>query len=148
MTSNPTSNDPTFNPGPRRLNLLPSIAQIVSDIPICTAILQAVSSADAHVPPNRFSAALLVLWTPARNGPFDGQFLPWAALRASRNIKDRVMAIMDQFSQWDNDTTPYPTALQSLAKRLFDEHRDAQEELAHRRNTELRQEQTHQSANN
>ena len=52
MTSNPTSNDPTFNPGPRRLNLLPSVAQIVSDIPICTAILQAVSSADAQVLPH------------------------------------------------------------------------------------------------
>ena len=33
-----------------RLILLPSVAAIVSDVPICEAILQAVSAAGAHLP--------------------------------------------------------------------------------------------------
>ena len=63
------------------------------------------------------------------------------ALSRQSQHNDRAMAIMDWCSHWDNDTTPYPSAIQSLAKRLYDEHRDAQEEVAQRRNTELRQEQ-------
>jgi hypothetical protein len=47
-------NHPPPNEGlignPPRLILLPSVAAIVSDVPICEAILQAVSAAGAHLP--------------------------------------------------------------------------------------------------
>ena len=127
------NNHPPPNQGlignPPRLILLPSVAAIVSDVPICETILQAVSAAGAHLPPNKFSMILPLLWDPV-DGPFNNRFLQWAPSRASRNIKDRVMVIMDWYSQWENDTTPYPSAVQSLAKRLYDEHQDAQEEVA------------------
>ena len=61
-------NHPPPNQGlvgtPPRLILLPSVAAIVSNVPICEAILQAVSAARAHLPPKKFSIILPLLWDP------------------------------------------------------------------------------------
>ena len=89
----------------------------------------------------------IILWTAAGNGPFDGQFKSWAPLRVCRNMRDRILAILDHFSQWDSDATPYPTPLQTLAKRLHNERTDSQIEIAQRRHVEQMQEQILQSAN-
>ena len=102
------NNHPPPNQGlignPPRLILLPSVAAIVSDVPICEAIFQAVSAAGAHLPPNKFSIILTLLWDPV-DGPFNNGFLQWASYRASRNIKDHTMAIMDGHSQCGTMTT-------------------------------------------
>ena len=131
------------------LRLLPSNAMIVHDVEISTAILQAVKAAGAHMPPSsKIAAAVSILWTSNADGPFDGRFLRWAAGRTNRNLKDRAVAIMDTFSSFRDDVTPYPTPLQILARQLSDERRDALEEDTQRRNTEQRQEQNLQAANN
>ena len=98
MTSNhPPSNQGLIGNQPRLILFL-SVPAIVSDMPIFEVIVQAVSAAGAHLPPNKFSATLHLLWEPG-NGPFDNRFLQWAHTRASCNIKDRAMAIMDGHSQ-------------------------------------------------
>ena len=71
----------------------------------------------------------------------------WATSRVCRNMRDRILAILDHFSQWDSDATPYPTPLQTLAKRLHNERTDSQIEIAQRRHVEQMQEQILQSAN-
>ena len=131
------------------LRRLPSVAMIVHDVDICTAVLQAVQAAGAHMPPSsKIAAAVSILWTPNADGPFDNRFKKWAAGRANRNLKDRSVAIMDAFSSFRDDVTPYPTPLQIIARQLSDERRDAIEEDIQRRNTEQRQEQNLQAANN
>ena len=53
------------------------------------------------------------------------------------------MIILDNFSQWDIDTTPYPTPLQTFTKCLSNEHQNAQLEIAQRRHVERIQEKNH-----
>ena len=131
------------------LRKLPSVAAIVHDVGISTAILQAVRSAGAHMPPStRFGAAVSILWTPNGDGPFDNRFEKWATGRANRSLKDRAIAIMDTHSSYEDVVTLYPTPLQVLARQLSDKRRDAMEEDAQRRNTEQRQQQNIQAANN
>ena len=109
-----TSNHPPSNQGligsQPRLLLLPSVTVIVSNMTICKVILQAVSTTGAHLPPNKFTAILPLLCEPGSD-PFDNRFLQWAPTCASRNIKDCAMEITDGHSQWDNATTPHPSAL-------------------------------------
>ena len=113
------------------LRPLPSNAAIIqgNDV-LCRQILEAVATTDAHLPPRRLGTIVDLLWNVTGTGPFNGRFAHWTRSRAIRNMKDRVLAIIDHYSQY---TTPYPTTLQSLAKRLHDESPKVQRELAQRR---------------
>ena len=141
--------DAPITPPPIMMRKLPSVGAIVSDTEICTAILYAVRASGAHLPPStKYNHAVSILWTCNGDGPFDNRFEKWAPSRANRNLKDRAVAIMETHSSYDDDVTPYPTPLQILARQLNDARQDAAEEYTQRRNTERRQQQNLQAANN
>ncbi len=159
MASNNPTNQAASNaialapPGPPARTAavpFPSNTGIVSrgNEDLCRIVLDHVERQQLHVPPNKLGAVANFLWNAQGTGPLDGQYKRWTVGREFRNMRERVTAILNHHSNWDPVTTPYPSTLQVLAKRLNDEFIDAQQEQIQRRNTEHRQVQERQATNN
>ena len=133
-----------------RLPTLPSNAAIISpaNADLCLAILQVVQAHELHIPPKKLGEAINYFWKLDGSGLWDTQYKKWTYDRAVRNMKDRIMSILDYYGRWENDEVPYPTQLNSSAKRLADEMTAGQTERAGRRVTAQMQAQTIQQNNN
>ena len=133
-----------------RLPTLPSNAAIISpaNADLCLAILQVVQAHELHIPPKKLGEAITYFWKSDGSGPWDAQYKKWTPDRAVRNMKDRIMSILDYYGRWENDEVPYPSQLQSSAKRLADEMAADETERAARRVTAQIQAQTIQQNNN
>ncbi|KAL9189067.1 LOW QUALITY PROTEIN: hypothetical protein ACHAXT_011557 [Thalassiosira profunda] len=137
---------------PANLPHFPSNAQIVNveHQALALLLLRTVERLQAHIPnasghlPMRGVGDLL--WNGV-DAELDGQYSRWATTRVSRNLKDRTMALLDHYSNWNQATTPYPTQLQVLALRLHDEWYGVVQEQTQRRNTARQLEESRQEAN-
>ena len=137
--------------GGGRLPRFPSNTAITlpANADLCLALLQVVQAHELHIPPKKLGEATDYFWKFDGSGLWDTQFQRWSSRdRALRNTKERIMSILDYYGQWDSDNVPYPTQLQSSAKRLADEKKADETERAGRRLTAQLQEQTIQSNNN
>ena len=133
-------------PASSQLPKVPSVRATVANQDICRIILETVLKLKAHIPPKTPGADVAdALWNAAGTGPFDGHFEPWLLLRRGRQIKDRVSEILKKYAHYD---TPYPSTLQTIAKRVFDEMHAGQLEEEQRAAVERRQVETRESSNN
>ena len=136
------------------LSILPSNQQIVQrgkNDDLGLVILQAVSATNAHLPNGRaglnVAPVMKLLWNETGTGGLDGRWLPWTGTtsRAQRNLRERITALIVHHSQY---TDAYPSPLQTLARRIFDEQHAHNLEVNQRRETEQARTQQRQSTNN
>ena len=109
------------------LPLLPSSKAIITrawdDLALC--ILQGVLTARAHLPSSagggKWPDLERLLWSSgARPSPFNAMYRRWSEAQCSRNMKDRVLALLSHHGDFDPEEGGV-SALGSLAKRLKDE---------------------------
>ena len=128
------------------LPYLPSARQIADgNADVCFAILEAVQETQAHVGGRSYLVVVNVLWNQDGTGLFNGRFRLWSHNRRSREMKDRVKAILDHYADHDE---AYPSPIQSLAHRLQDEVDAFQLEADQRAATEASLTASLESANN
>ncbi len=135
--ANAVQNDPPF---PSKKGII-----LPQNEPVYSTILEAVESLQVHIPPKTFGIQLAdFLWNDTKTGPMDGHFSPWAHLCRGRQMKERVLAILDCYAHYD---TPYPSPLQILARRINDEMEAGQAKVAQRTFIEQQQQATRTAAN-
>ncbi len=91
---------------------------------IALCILQDVMSTRAHILPTRKWAnfeRLLIEPDPPAHGPFHGCFKHWANSQGSRNVKDQVVALLNNYGVYDPAMVSNPSMLQSLSRTIKDE---------------------------
>ncbi len=135
----------------RPLAPLPSDNMIVRtfNIDICETILQTIVDNETHIHPNSLGSVAAYLWTDAGDGPFDGRFGTWSSdTRLTRNMKNRVNAILTHYSAWSDEDTQWPSQAQVLAKRIVNERNESLAEVEQRRATEQRQNEIRQDTAN
>ena len=153
VATNAVGGVPPTAAGGAPLQYLPSCRQLLDRGPndsISLTLLQAVDTTDAHTPNARKGFSIKsfqqLLWNDTGTGAFDGRFVPFSSgARMTRNLRERITSIINHHSQ---HTDAYPTPLQMLATRLFDEIEAHNEEVDQRRNTAQRQATNRQSENN
>ena len=79
--------------------LLPSNTGILApgNAGVALLLLQTVEAEGLHQPPKKISSAIPLLWTRARNGPFDDVYAQWAPARRNRQFKDRFDSILETY---------------------------------------------------
>jgi hypothetical protein len=105
------------------LNMLPSDRAIILAVnhDIALIILQGVMSTRAHIPPTGKWAhleRLLFEPDPPAHGPFHGLFKCWADSQSSRNVKYRVVTLLNHHGVYDPMMVSNPSMLQSLSRTI------------------------------
>ncbi len=105
------------------LNLppVPSAARMIQPANKDTAlmILQSVLKSGSHKPPNKWVMLVQLLWeTPPNQGPFYCVYREWCETGCSTNIRLIVDALLRHYGDFDPLENPYPSTIQTLARRL------------------------------
>ena len=115
-----------------KLPTLPSEKNLVKEVheEVAYFILTAVDSARAHLPNSRgYGDVVNQLFHPMANNSFHGRYSRWSNLDRDRtNIKSRAEHIIKTFHSYEG--VKFPSRLQLLAHRLFEEKRVAEQVLA------------------
>lgn len=131
---------------PDQLPLLPSVVDIprTEHEAVALVILRVVEAHGLHIPPNKLALAHRFLWTNTGAGLFDGVYSKWAPARMNRQMKLRVEAIISRHHDHEEE---YPSELQGITKRLFDERAEAVEKADTARAEAEAEEERIQAAN-
>jgi hypothetical protein len=131
---------------PDQLPLLPSNLDIVraEHAAVALVILRVVEAHGLHIPPNKLTLAHRFLWATNGSGLFDGVYAKWAPARMNRQMKLRIDAILSRNHDFEDE---YPSELQVIAKRIFDERAEAVQNAEVARAEAAAQEEVIQAAN-
>ena len=127
----------------------PSITTLINgrNDDLVEAILKITKQHLLHLHQKKLSGVIQHLWTVNGSDIFDGRFASWSASQVNRNIKSRIDTIFNKYGCFRPDLVPYPSHLQVLAKRIFDEHQGDQAERSQRAAVERRQAETRHKEN-